>query len=51
MECVRNHIYLRPKILNMVSEEIKSLSDFAGVKITLQIKNIGKKSSTVQPGF
>ena len=33
----------------MVSEEMKSLS--AGVKITLQAKTIGKKSSTAQPGF
>ena len=36
--------YLRPKILNVVLDKIKS------VKITLQAKTIGKKSSTVKPG-
>ena len=44
--------YLRPKILNVVLDEIKKKSvRLAGVKITLQAKTIGKKSSTVKPGF
>ena len=35
----------------MVSEEIKKSVRLAGIKITLLAKTIGKKSSTVQPGF
>ena len=51
MEWVRNHIILKTENFEYGIRRNKKSVRLAGVKITLQAKTIGKKSSTVKPGF
>ena len=51
MEWVTNHIILETKNFEYVIRRNEKSVRFAGVKIKLQARTIGKKSSTVQLGF